>query len=230
MANVLEKNIEWINYLDTLYTSNSVNRNNQLFYYYPNLEINIESDNIDLIYRKQEKKTQFLFGDLFGRRVYLSDIDIINLIVKSNEKVYSVICDILRLYIKDPQGEDVIFKINGQNFYYKSIVSENYDQNKLEILRKECFETSADLSIKYIDLVTLMSLIINKEFLVDVFRENNRILRQSKKFLILSNFYREQLFHEELQRLGYDTSKKIEDVYYNNYAKHLDVIFEKITL
>ncbi|HDR5351057.1 MULTISPECIES: hypothetical protein [Bacillus cereus group] len=232
MEKVIEKNLEWIDHLDALFTTNAstVYRNNPSFYYYPDVQIEIESDNINIICRKLEDRTRFLFGDCYGRRIYFTDVDIINIIVNSKKEVYDVICDILMLYISNPITEEVNFKISDQDFYYKSIVGNSYDRDKLEVLKQNSFETTADLNIKYIDLITLISLIINKEFLVDMSRGTGRVLRQAKKFLILSKFYKESEFLVELKNLRYPL-KKIEDVYYNSsIAKDLDVIFDKITL
>lgn len=231
MVEVIEKNIEWINHLDSLYNLNALNRNNPFYYYYPDIHIEIESDNLELVYRKQGNKTQILFGDCYGRKIYLSDVDIIKTIVRSENEVYDVICEILILYISNPITEDVKFKINNEDFYYKSIIQGNYNKDKLNILRTSTFETTADLNIKYIDLITLINLIINKEFLVDVLRETDRVLRQSKKFLILSKFYREKKYLDDLQKLGYNTSKSIDEVYNNNkVAKTIDQIFDKFAL
>ncbi|PDY96482.1 hypothetical protein COD89_22615 [Bacillus thuringiensis] len=232
MEKVLKKNLEWIDHLDALFTTHAstVYRNNPSFYYYPDVQIEIESDNINIICRKLENRTRFLFGDCYGRRIYFTDVDIINIIVDSEKKVYDVICDILMLYISNPITEEVNFKINDQDFYYKSIVGNDYDKDKLEVLKLSSFETTADLNIKYIDLITLISLIINKEFLVDISRGTHRVLRQAKKFLILSKFYKENKYLAELKSLGYPF-KKIEAVYYNSsIAKELDVIFDKIAL
>ncbi|WP_404460375.1 hypothetical protein [Sutcliffiella horikoshii] len=229
MVEIAEKNIEWINHLDSLYNKTALNSNNPSYYYYPDIQIEIESVNLKLIYRKHTK-TQILFGDCFGRRTYLSDVDIINIIVSSEDEVYSVICEILMLYIRNPITDDVNFKINNQDFYYKSIIQRNYNNDKLNILRMNFFETTGDLNIKYIDLITLINLIINKEFLMDVFRGTDRVLRQSKKFLILSKFYRDREYSEELQNIGYDTSLSIEEVYYNNkVGKKIDLLFDKFS-
>ncbi|HFJ9445928.1 hypothetical protein JOY40_02660 [Bacillus tropicus] len=232
MEKAIERNLEWIQHLDALFTTNAsaIYRNNPSFYYYPDVQIEIESDNINIICRKLEDRTRFLFGDCYGRRIYFTDVDIINIIVGSQKKVYDVICDILMLYIKNPITEEVNFKINDQDFYYKSIVGNGYDKVKLEVLKLNSFETTADLNIKYIDLITLISLIINKEFLVDISRGTDRVLRQAKKFLVLSKFYKENKYLVELKSLGYPF-EKIEKVYYNSsIAKELDVIFDKITL
>lgn len=226
MVKVVVKNIEWINHLDDMYRKSKINRNNPKFYYYPKIEIKTESNNIHIIYRKQEK-TQILFGDIYGRRAYLSDVDIINIIVNAELEVYEIICDILMLYISNPVIEEVEFKINDQEYYYRSIIPASYENNKINVLRTNSFETGSDIKIKYIDLITLISLIINKEFLVDVLRGHDRVLRQSKKILVLSKFYREKQYIDELQKLKYDTSKNIEEVYFNNkIAKSLDIIFD----
>lgn len=231
MAEVKTKNFEWINHLDSLYIENSVNKNNPLFYYYPDIQMEIESTDINLIYQKLKQKTKIFFGDYYGRKVYLSDVDIIKIIVSSENNVYEVICDILMLYINTPITTEVNFKINDQDFYYQSIIKKDYDKDKLEILRLNSFETTADLTIKYIDLITLINLIINKEFLVDISRGTDRVLRQSKKFLILSKFYKENKYADVLKNFGYKTSLKIEEVYYNSsIAKKHDVIFDKIAL
>ncbi|OPA20303.1 hypothetical protein BHL47_29810, partial [Bacillus cereus] len=133
-------------------------------------------------------------------------------------------------YISNPITEEVNFKINDQDFYYKSIVRNGYGKDKLEVLKLNSFETTADLNIKYIDLITLISLIINKEFLVDTLRGTDRVLRQAKKFLVLSKYYKENKFLVELKNLRYPL-KSIEAVYYkSDIAKKLDVIFDKITL
>ncbi|WP_100619046.1 hypothetical protein [Bacillus cereus] len=231
MVEVKTNNSEWIKHLDSLYVENSVNKNNPSFYYYPDIKIEIESTDINLIYRKLKQKTKIFFGDCYGRKVYLSDVDIIKIIVDSEDTVYEVICEILMMYINDPTATEVNFKINDQDFYYKSIIKEDFDKDKLEILRLSSFETTADLTIKYIDLITLINLIINKEFLVDIARGTDRVLRQSKKFLILSKFYKENKYADALKAFGYKTSKKIEEVYYNSsIAKKHDVIFDKIAL
>jgi len=231
MVEVVSKNIEWINSLDRYYRSHANNRNNSKFYYYPDVQIDIESEHVSIIYRKLDRKTQILFGDIYGRRTYLSDVDIINIIVSSDIEIYNVICEILISYISNPITEDIKFIINDQDFYYKSIIKNNFDKDKLDILRMNSFETITDLKIKYIDLIILISLIINKEFLVDLLRGEDRVLRQSKKFLILSKFYKEDKYLNELKQEGYEISKKIEKVYYNNsIAKEIDVIFDKITL
>jgi hypothetical protein len=230
MNTVTEKNIEWINHIDKLFYANSKNSNNPQFYYYPDIQMEIESENINIIFRKLEKKTQILFGDNFGRKTYLSDVDIIKIIVTSEREVYEVICDILKLFILNPITEEINFNINNEDFYYKSIIKGDYNQSKIEILRMSFFETTADINIKYIDLITLISLIINKEFLVDLARGSDRVIRQSKKFLILSEFYKENKHLEELQRYGYDTSVTIDEVYFNSsIAKKIDVIFDKIS-
>jgi hypothetical protein len=231
MVEVIQKNIEWINHIDNLYYANAANSNNPSFYYYPDIQIEAVSDNINIIFRKLLRKTQILFGDSYGRKAYFSDVDIIKTIIVSEIEVYDVICDILMRYISNPITEEVNFIINDQEFYYQSIIRGNYDKDKLDILRINSFETTTDLNIKYIDLVTLISLIINKEYLVDVLRGTDRVLRQSKKFLILSKFYKEGKYLDELKSLQYDTSKTIEMVYYNNkIAKKIDVIFDKIGL
>ena len=231
MVQLLKKNIEWLNYLDTLYTQNAANRNNSKFFYYPDIQIQIESNNISLIYRKFYRKTQILFGDVYGRRIYFSDVDIINIIVNSEKSVFEVICEILKLYINNPFTEDIKFKINNEEFYYKSIIKNDYDKGKLDILKNTTFETPSDLIIKYIDLITLISLIINKEYLVDHQRGNERILRQTKKFYILSKFYKEGFYSDELKQLGYVTTEKLEEVYSNwNDSKEIDKIFDNFTL
>lgn len=231
MVEIKNKNIEWINHLDILYAKNAVHRNNPSFYYYPEIQFEIESDNIKIIFRKLDEKTQFLFGDCYGRKVYFSDVDIIKIIVESENEVYDVICDILMLYICNPITEEVNFKIYDQDFFYQSIIRDDYDKEKLDILRMHSFNTTADITIKYIDLITLISLIINKEFLVDFSRGNNRALRQSKKFLILSKFYKENKYLYELNQLGYNTSKRIEEVYYKgSNANKLNAVFDKISL
>ncbi|MCY8725158.1 hypothetical protein P8850_14975 [Bacillus inaquosorum] len=231
MIETIEKNFEWINHLDFLYSTNIIYRNNPSFYFYPDIKINVESENINIIYRKKANKTQILFGDGYGRRTYLSDVDIINIIVHSEDNIYNVICEILKLYISDQLTKEVEFQIGGERFYYNSIIREDYEKDKIDILRFNSFVTTADLHIKYIDLITLISLIINKEFLVDVLRGNDRVLRQSKKFFILSEFYKKGNYSGKLEELNYDTSKKIEEVYYKStIAKKTDKIFEDITL
>lgn len=231
MIEVITRNIEWINYLDRMYIVNAKESNNSSFYYYPYIDINVESENINLIFRKKADKTQFLFIDNNGRKLYLSDVDIINIITSSEVDIYNTILEVLLTYITKLNAEEKEFKVNDEIFYYNSILTSHHNISTLDVLFNNTFESEADLTIKYIDLVTLISLIINKEYLVDHSRSDDRTLRQAKKFYVLSKFYKENQYEDKLRQLKFDTSKSIEEIYNNNkIAKSVDKIFGEIVL
>ncbi|MFC5704185.1 hypothetical protein ACFPVX_23095 [Cohnella faecalis] len=231
MVKTLYKNIEWITKLDKLYSDQLNGMNNSNYLYYPDIELDLITENIFIIFQKSNRKTKIIFGDKYGRRAYLSDVDIINMIRDAEDTVYGIFCEILTLFVMEPETNDIHFKINEESFYYKSIVKNSYEPSKLEILRLNFFDSAADIKISYLDLLTLINLVITKEYLVDSSRSDIRVLRQAKKFLILSKFYKEKLYQEELERFEFDTSQAIEYVYKNNkIAKKIDELFDKITI
>lgn len=228
MREIAAKNIEWIEFLDTMYNTQIFGKNNKAFYYYPKIDFDIHTHGVQLTFRKQYRKTIILFKDIFGRTVYLTDVDIINIITEADHEIYEIFCEILSEYILHDTKKEISFKINDDDYFYYHIYS---DEEKVELLKEHSFMTSADFELKYIDLLTLISLIINKEFLVDSERGTLKSNRQAKKFYILSKFYKEKLYYDELSSINYKVSKKINEVYYNNkIGKEIDVIFDKITI
>lgn len=231
MVEVKNKNIEWISYLDKVYLEECKNRNNPNFYYYPIVDLPLETQDLKLLYRKQKKMTRIIFGDSYGRRAYFSDADIIKIIVASKQSVYEQFCSLLFEFITTLKYSESCFSINSQDFWYRSIVPQEHDPQRIEVLKNETFETKEDLCIKYIDLITLINLIISKELLADIIRENDRILRQAKKFFVLSKFYRESVYSSQLGTLKYPINKTIDQVYYNSsVGRTIDVIFGDLSL
>lgn len=226
--------IEWISYLDNKYTFKRKGSNNKRYIYYPEIKIPTDSENVNLIFRKiSHNKTQFIFKDNYGRAIYFTDVDIIKIIVSSDIQVFNIFSKVFLEIISNFDREKVLlveYEMNGDKFCYLDFFKNRLTKEEIELLFTRSFENVSDMKITYKDLLLLVSLIINKEYLVDNERGLVRIHRQLKKFFILMNFYRSKKYKDLLMEKNYNVDVKIDEVYYNNnVAKKLDLIFDEIT-
>lgn len=226
--------IEWISYLDKEYNIKKRDSNNIRYIYYPEIKITTDSENVNLIFRKIDNiKTQFIFKDNYGRAIYFTDVDIIKIMVFSEIQVFKIFDKIFLETIRNFDKEKILlveYEMNGIEFHYLDFFGYLLTEEEIELLLKNSFENVSDMKINYKDLLLLISLILNKEYLIDNERSLVRVHRQLKKFLILMNFYRFQKYKDLLVEKNYNVDVKIDEVYYNNnVAKQLDLIFDQIT-
>ncbi|MBN3553032.1 hypothetical protein JYA63_02015 [Fictibacillus nanhaiensis] len=223
--------MNWLTNLDTLYASSVEKKNNKQLIYYPLVNIKCATEGVEFIFRKKNRKTQILFKDEYGRRVYLTDVDIINILVEAKDKIFTLIHQSLVNYLIEKHQNKLIWEIENKTFESGFVMPEYSDQNKedLELLKKHTFNTVADFEVSYYDLLVLISLIVDKEYVVNEVDAEIRKARQLKKFIVLTTFYRNYHYAQELEENGYNVGLKIEQVYYNkSIAKEIDKVFDKI--
>lgn len=223
----------WIQYLDKEYIEHKklVETNNKEYFYFPNIKLSLVTQGLYIIFKKYEKKTQFIIQDEYLRNLYLTDIDIINIIINSKEHIYNLIIEILYNFVSEPIFEKEIFLINNKEFYLYKIIQSELLKNKINILESEDFLTRADFRLKYIDLITLIGLIISKEYLFSPNETNFRHIRQAKKYYVLSKAFREGKYIKELKSREIDCSKGLNYIYRQKGSiVTIDQIFDDFTL
>lgn len=222
--------MSWLEKIDELYFSIVQEKSNKNFIFYPRIKLTTITVGVDIVFRKKQRKTQVLFKDNYGRVIYLSDADIINIIVKSPREIFTIIQKYLKEYLLNVHQNNFLMELDGESFEFGFVLPECTDDNSenLEILKSSNFVTEADYEISYYDLLILISIIVDKEYIVSEFEPEVRKCRQLKKFIILSDFYRNEVYKNELESQGYEIDMPITQVYKNSkIAKKIDKIFDE---
>jgi len=222
--------MSWLAKIDNLYAFTLQNKNNKKFIFYPSVKLISKTVGVNFIFRKTLRKTQVLFQDSYGRSVYLADVDIIKIIVQSPEEVFFLIQKYLKEYLQNEHQNNSIMELEGESFTFGFVLPECKIENEknIEILKSLTFKTIADFKISYYDLMLLISIIVDKEYIVSEYNPEIRKSRQLKKFIILSNFYRNQNYRKELETNGYDVTVPITSVYKDSrIAKGIDKVFDE---
>ncbi|MFS3927308.1 hypothetical protein ACL9SP_01450 [Priestia flexa] len=225
-----EIDLNWLTYIDIEYAKILSGKNNKNFIYYPDHNLTAVTNGVRFVFRKQAIKTKILFEDEYGRKLYLTDVDIINIMAVAPEEIFSLMQMWLTEYEQNKFHNTFILEIGSKPFEVPLPFPEVNCDNKenLGLIASSTFKSVADFDISYHDLLILISLIVDKE---NVVSENSvqRKSRQLKKFIILSNFYKSGSYRDELNEKGYPVNIPLENVYYNsNVAKQIDLIFDNL--
>ncbi|WP_144787618.1 hypothetical protein [Lysinibacillus fusiformis] len=217
----------WLKYIDELFKNK--NNNNRDFIYYPNCFLKLSTNNVNMVFHKNNWKTKLLFEDINKRKIYFSDQDIINILIESPIDVFEVIIEVCKDVVINQFGDNkMFFFIEGKDFYlpFPNITTE---QETLLCVNK--YNCDADFEITYYDLTILIFMIVHKEFISA--KSSNQLVmqnRQLKKFIILSLFYKKGEYKQDLEKAGYDTAFPIEEVYKGRYMKQVDALFDGIDI
>ncbi|MFH5185409.1 hypothetical protein ACHHV8_23690 [Paenibacillus sp. TAB 01] len=215
----------WLEWIDELYSNLKINKENKHFMYYPELKLDSVTRDVYIKFLKQNNKTRILFEDKFHRKLYLTDANIIDILSKAPEKVFQIILNWLKQCEKEEFENKIYIEIVNEKFEVPLV----FPYLDTKELKENHFISHADFEISYYDLLILISLIVDKERIVQEKESIIRRSRQLKKFIILSSFYRDQSYSGILEKEKYNTSANIYDVYFNKYiAKKIDRIFDAI--
>lgn len=217
----------WLKYLDGLYKSKRTQETDSSYFFYPRTSLKSSKEKIEFITLKQFH-TKFIFGDEYGRRVYLTDADIVGLIAQFNEKDFSLVIEALKKLYKAEEEQIFEFEIENKSF---SIPKLPFEDEILDYFKQIDIVTKADITISFYDFIVLLNLIIEKENLADQ-NKGFRKKRQIIKYIVLSSFYRNGDFREILETEGYDiSSEDIHGVYTSKtIQKKIDLVFNKLSL
>jgi len=224
--------MNWLKYLDETYNELKKSNSTKDFHFYPKNNILLTTTDLNIVFLKQTTKTKILFEDCFGRRLYLTDIDIINIISKSPQQIFLLIIKYLTNYKEKFFQNELELNLNEKIFLIGLVIpAEEKDSfESLTLLRNNFFLSDADYNISYYDLLILISLIVDKEIVVYEENQDLRKQKQLNKYIILSSFYRDRSYKELLNTLDYNTEITIDKIYYNsNISKKIDLIFEDIS-
>lgn len=227
--------MNWLTFIDNKYEQIIVNKSSERqFIYHLNHNLSSVTENINFVIIKKHKKTKILFEDNHGRKLHLTDVDIINILTKAEEEIFDLIKMWLIEYEQNKFNNEIVLEIEGQSFNLPlSFPKEHCDtKENLHILVNSKFKSNADFDICYYDLMILISLIVDKEKIAGEKRRNNdeRKSRQLKKYIILSDFYRSGKYINDLKENKYSVEKQIDSVYFNStIAKKIDLIFDGIS-
>lgn len=226
---------DWLTFLDKHYLSLKKFRNNKNFFCYPDLTISLYSQNISLIFRKNESKTQYLFNDSYGRLLYLSDIDIIKILKNSSTNIFGIIKTLFEQVLSNYSIEEneiqlISFRVASKECYYLDFFSHYISEQQIQTLTNENFINAADMEINYMDLLLIINLILSKEYIFDIkYNSSKLVLRQLRKYYYLMNYYKDNSFREELLKQKYDVENKIEIVYTGKVKpREIDKVFDNI--
>lgn len=221
--------MNWLTCIDKLYANTLLSKNNKLYIYYPVHNLIAKSENVSFVLRKQGNKTKILFEDNYGRKLYLTDVDIISILVNAPEEIFVLMQLWLREYEQNKIQNKMIFEIENHSFEIFTsfpIYSPNSKEN-LDLMVNCTFKCLADYDVSYYDLMLLISLIVDKEYIVSEENGSHRKSRQLKKFIVLSCFYRRGEYIEKLVEKKYPVDIAADNVYYNStIAKKIDLIFD----
>lgn len=223
--------MNWLTNIDIEYAKILLDKNNKHFIYYPSHNLTALTKGVGFLFRKQGNKTKILFEDEYGRKLYLTDVDIINTLVVATEEMFNLIQMWLKEYEQNKFHNKFILEIESQRFEVPLSFPEDTCNTKgnLELITDCTFKSAADLDISYHDLMILISLIVDKEKIVTEENGDQRKSRQLKKFIILSDFYRSGKYRDELILKDYPVDIPIEDVYHNSrIAKKIDLLFDDL--
>ncbi|HDR4727487.1 hypothetical protein J0835_01525 [Bacillus cereus group sp. Sample62] len=223
--------MDWLTALDLLYTKEVQDKNNKKFIYSPNHNLEAISNDVSFVFRKQLRKTKILFEDGYGRKIYLTDVDIINIMAEAPENIFVIMQNWLREYEKNKFENLLVLEVEGRSFEVGFAMPKETDENHedIKLFKTATFKSVADFDVSYYDLMILISLIVDKEYVVSESSATIRKSRQLKKFIILSSFYRSKNYGDILKEKGYDVDLRISDVYHNSkIAKEIDLIFNQI--
>ncbi|MCC9622283.1 hypothetical protein LPB41_11315 [Thalassospira sp. MA62] len=229
----------WIEKLDKDYKEISSTVYNPNFLYYPHLKFVLLSENITLRFRKISLiKTQFIFEDEFSRKFYFTDVDLIDFLINCSEKVFLKFYYAFEefIYLNENEKVEVLskkvtFLIDDEECVYYKFCEFSNCVNDLSF-EDTYYECKAGFKIDYRDIMSLINLILHKEFLAESSEHKfQRVDRQIKKFFILSSYYRCNLFKDNLLNISYDIDKPLNEVYNNNkIAKEIDPRFDNVVL
>lgn len=188
------------------------------YYHYHNIKIHNEYSNNSFVCLKQVKVKFLIIEEINKIKLYLTDADIIDLIIKLEQNLYDML---LNSFYKLYTGISDAFKFTINEIDYSSLGLHFLDTDK-KIYFNTQIETKADFDISLEDLINLINLILAKEqFAMDLTKEHsiNRTKRQLAKFIALSKFYRNK-DHDSikyLEQIEYDM--RSDDVFwvYSNY-------------
>jgi hypothetical protein len=201
------------------------------YYYYHDISINNSYSNTSFVLLKQSNIRYIVIDGIDKVKLYLSDADIIDILVKIDLSLFELMMDAL-LLLYTGEGEDFIFTINGQT--YKSLGLKFSSMDK-KLKFNSQIETDADFNINFEDLVNLINLILAKEFFANEMNTAltfNRTLRQIAKFVSLARFYRnkEENTINFLNEITYDTTKENINNVYKYRTKKIDMKFNNTKL
>ncbi|VEF46689.1 Uncharacterised protein [Bacillus freudenreichii] len=229
--------MNWLRYLDKKYKEmkreEGIEKN---YYFYPETNINT-SGKIEILFLKQ-RKTKYLFKDQYNRKLYLSDADIIEIIIGLENNIFiEVNQHLLKLYFGE-EVADFKFEIDDYSFTSKGIYIPHDTQEKYKGIE---LNTKADMPISLFDLITLINLILAKELQYSEFLQEkkaevkeefdplHRFKRQIVKFVSLAGFYKNKEYEDFLREINYNTDENsIHDVYTNKSSQKIDVCFNDV--
>jgi len=188
------------------------------YYYYQQVNFKDSYSNSTFWCLKQ-RKTRFIIEEELDRvKVYLTDTDIIELIMDLETELFNKLMESFhQLYLG--HGEEFSFEI-GEDEY--SVLGLKFSQNEKDFYFSSQIETRADVTISFEDLVYLINLILAKEAAaMELTKEISfdRLKRQLAKYIVLSKFYREgdKVCEEYLKEINYNiTLPDVRSVYNND--------------
>ncbi|MFJ6413911.1 hypothetical protein ACIQLG_14075 [Terribacillus saccharophilus] len=222
--------MNWLNKIDIEYAKVTKDKENKLFIYYPNHNLLAMTEGVKFIFSKQGYKTKILFEDEYGRRLYLTDVDIINIIVSAKEEVFLLLQRWMIEHEQNKFDHKILLEIEKEPFELPlSVPNKSCEKEILDSIAHCTFETAADFSINYIDLMILISLIVDKEMIVSEANGHQRKSRQLKKFIILSEYFRSGKYKDQLNEKNFLIDTPIENIYFDSkVAKKIDLMFDEL--
>ncbi|PGE10200.1 hypothetical protein COM54_15520 [Bacillus toyonensis] len=188
------------------------------YYHYHNIKIHNEYSSNSFLCLKQIKVKFLIVEEIDKIKLYLTDADIIDLIIKLEQKLFDMLLNsFYQLYTG--LSNDFKFTINDIEYISSGLHFSNSD--KIMYFNTQ-IETKADFDISLEDLINLINLILAKEqFAMDLTNGNsiNRIKRQLAKFIALSKFYRNKDNNslKYLEQIKYDLKSDNIFLVYRNY-------------
>lgn len=216
-----------------MYRDNKRSHYQNNYYYYVNNNLKSPIEGLDYLVLKIGRKTKFLFKDKDNRIIYLSDINIISLLIELEDEIFNEVMCYLTNFITTNSGYIFNFTLEGSNFSIPLVFPNTITEQDLNRFNTLLLVTDADIIISLYDLLVLISFIINKEEIAqkaNVLKESRR-KRQIKKFIILSKFYRNTEYETILKLSGYPTELDKYDVYHRHtYVTRFDKKFDSMNV
>lgn len=167
---------------------------NQGSYNSPNYTIK-KSKTTDFIYTKNEVK------------VYFTDAEILDMLIRSNNKsaVTRVVIELMEFYT-DKNTIEVEIKVNG---------SLSYIMSGIEIIEADPVMSIKDVTISFEDIITLLNLIMAKEYSVYLVNGNGKYKATIAKYVSILSWYvlEDDKAGEYLKSIGYSIDKNVIDNY-----------------
>lgn len=232
--------MNWLSLLDEKYEElKSKGHLDKEYFYYPEVNIDRKDTTIQFLFLKQ-RKTKILLQDRYERKLYLTDADIISMLVKLDDELFNNIILSFKNYYKKEKLSKLCLQIEGKQVLIDSLY---FEKEFIEETPKIFIDTKADFQINLYDLIVLVNIVLDKEkqfqeiskkvllrkigkskesgkgdtkneSLLENWDQDFRVKKQLAKFISLSGYYKRNEFRTFLSEIKYDLTKEsIYDVY-----------------